>query len=484
MAAFVSAQGVVESVMTIVEPVRHIADVWGKQCVGKDDTFRMMRYVLRVEHDGRTLLHNTVTGQLSVLDQDEADALDSLPSAYSPWMEPLIAGHYLVPEDCDEHRQVIGLRRVLRLLMPQETCENAAITNYTILPTTACNARCYYCYECDVRKVTMTEQTADDTVRFIAAHCGPEKQVRIRWFGGEPTVGVHRIDQICEGLRENGIGITSTMTTNGYLFDEAMVSKARSLWNLQEVMISVDGTEEHYNEIKDYVGAQDNPYQRVLRNVGLLLDAGVRVNLRMNFDVGNYRDFADLLEEAKKRYHGNRFLRVYAFPVKGKYPDKTGEVHHGDLKTWGVDELVKLNDMACAAGLYRRRATLPSLHYTGCSASDPSCMVISPEGNLTRCVSIFDRENQIVGTVKAGITTAESCSLGRHLADPPECTGCALFPDCVLIVGCPGGTDCFMKEIRIKYVAVMKSAYEQLKTGLKEESQDVHGGTESGICAD
>ena len=101
---------------TIAEPKEHIAKLWGKQRIQKDAVYRMMRYVLRAEHDGRVLLHNAVTGHLAVLDEDEAGLLDQLPAPYSPKMEQLVTRHYLVPESCDEHRQVIALRSVLQKL--------------------------------------------------------------------------------------------------------------------------------------------------------------------------------------------------------------------------------------------------------------------------------------------------------------------------------------------------------------------------------
>lgn len=469
--------------ITLVEPKQHVDRLWGKQRVHEDKRYRLMRYVLRVDHDGKVLLHNVVTGRLVVLDQAEADALATLPSAFKPELEPLITEHYLVPEDYDEHRQVVNLKNILHRFTVAESYEGAAITHYTILPTTACNARCYYCYEHDVRKVTMTEQTAADTVRFIAEHCGPGKKVDIRWFGGEPTVAVERIDQICEGLRENGIQIVSDMTTNGYLFDEAMVQKARALWNLKSVMISVDGTEAHYNEIKDFVNVQDNPYQRVLRNVGLLLDAGVSVGLRMNFDIGNYQDFHELLREAKERYHGNKLLRVYAFPVKGEYPDKSGEIHHPGL-AWSVDRLVELNDEACENGLFRRSTELPSLYFTNCKAGDPASMVISPEGKLGRCTTIFEQQDQIVGSVSVGITTIAYCDKWRHLAVPEQCTDCVLFPGCILTDGCPGGTECFRKEDYRKTGAALKYTYEHWKNGTKGEMYHGTRETEGRICPD
>ena len=156
--------------ITIVEPKKHIADLWGQQRVKQEATFRQMRYVLRVDHEGKVLLHNVVTGQLVVLSPEEAEEIQALPSPYTPAMEELIKAHYLVPEDYDEHQQVINLRRIHRLLDDANTTND--IIGYTILPTTACNARCYYCFEHDVKWMTMSEDTANDLVNFMSAHCG------------------------------------------------------------------------------------------------------------------------------------------------------------------------------------------------------------------------------------------------------------------------------------------------------------------------
>lgn len=430
---------------TIVEPKEQIDKLWGRQRVNETEVYRLMRYVLRVDHDNRVLLHNVVTGRLVVLEQDEIEMVGKLPMRYEPVMDQLIAEHYLVPEDYDEHYQVINLRNILQKFYLAAAGKSQAITSYTILPTTACNARCYYCFEHGVQTVTMTEKVADDTVKFISDHCDADRKVSIRWFGGEPTVAVNRIDQICEGLSKNGISYVSSMTTNGYLFDEEMVSHAWTKWHLNDVMISVDGTEKNYNDIKAYVGAKDNPYKRVLRNVGLLLNQGIRVNLRMNFDLGNYQDFKDLLKEASERYQGNKLLQVYAFPLKGANPDKHGIIRHGS-ETWFDDTLVELNDMAREKGLFASERQLSALNYVTCNAGTSSFMVITPEGKLGRCTGIFYEEDQIVGNISDGFTDCDYCKKWIAFADPKECGNCKLFPSCVLVQKCPGRDRCFKKE--------------------------------------
>ena len=466
---------------TIVEPKDQINRLWGKQRINKTEVYRLMRYVLQVNHNNKVLLHNVVSGQLVVLEKDEEEVVSILPHTYEPMMDQLIAEHYLVPEDYDEHSQVVNLRSILQKLASAYDNKTRAITNYTILPTTACNARCYYCFEHGVHPVTMTEQIADNTVRFISENCGSDRKISIRWFGGEPTVAVNRIDQICKGLNKAGINYSSSMTTNGYLFDEEMVSKAQDLWHLKDLMISVDGTEKNYNEIKSFVGVKDNPYQRVLRNVGFLLDAGIKVMLRMNFDLGNYQDFKDLLEEASERYQGNKLLQVYAFPIKGSNPDKNGKINHGS-ETWFDDTLVELNDMAREKGLFARRRDLPSLNYLTCNAGTPSFMVITPEGKLGRCTGIFYKEDQIVGSISEGFTECDYCKKWIPFADPKKCVKCQLFPNCVLIERCPGRDRCFIKETYRQYEETIISIFNHWLNRYQQNERGLHhdaSGTES-----
>ena len=286
--------------ITIVKPKESIDRLWGKQRISINNTYRMMRYVLRVDYDQKVLLHNVVTGQLVVLNEDEASVLNNLPSQYNQVLKSLVIDHFLVPESFDEHQQVLNLRAILKRI--SDTQQPKSIVHYTILPTTACNARCYYCFEQGIKPVTMTQQTANDLVEFIESHCDNNRFVRISWFGGEPLVAANRINQICKGLQNKGIGYESDITTNGFLFDEDLADKAVKLWHVKKAMICFDGTEKRYNEIKAYVNPQENPYQRVMRNIGFLLEREVYVNLRMNFDLNNFYEFSDLVNEANNRF--------------------------------------------------------------------------------------------------------------------------------------------------------------------------------------
>jgi len=415
--------------------------------------FRLMRYVIRVDNEHEVRLHNVVTGQLVILDQNEAEMLGRLPLQYCPQMEQLVDDHFLVADDYDEHQQVVNIRSILRKLDAAKPKGN--FRHYIILPTTACNARCYYCFEHGVKTVTMTKDTADKVTRFIANNSQDHKKISIMWFGGEPTVAANRIDQISAGLQDREIPFQSTMVSNAYLFDEEMVTKAKTLWNLQRIQISVDGMEDHYNEIKSFVNAGDNPFERVMRNIGLLLDAEIQVDLRMNYDLNNHMDFNTLLDYAKKRFGNNRKLQVYAYPVIGEYPDKSGELLHGNDE-WREHRTVELNEKARESGLFSPKRELPYLHYTGCGADDDNSITINAQGLLVECPEHFD-ETQTVGNLSDGITNVNLIQEWKKIADHEKCSKCVFFPRCVRLVNCSAGDKCYFQDRNRQYYDTIRS---------------------------
>lgn len=423
--------------ITLVEPKQQLVKLWSKPIVKADKRYRLMKYVMRVNHRNRILLHNVITGQLVLLDQKEESLLDSLPITYSANLEELVSAHFLVTEQFDEHQQVLKMRDVLRKL---NAARHKPIVAYTILPTTGCNARCYYCFEHGIKFVTMTEETADSVIDFITANC-EGVEVHINWFGGEPTLAANRIDQICKGLHRNGIRFQSSMVTNGYLLDEEMVFKSKNLWNLYHVQISVDGTELTSNYIKDFVNVKENPYKRVFHNIGLLISNDIRVSLRMNFDVKNADEFGDLVNEVLERFQGTKLLDIYATPVLGAHKDKNGKVCHGDDK-WLEGKIVELNDLARIANIAKSIQSLPFLRFTGCSAEDDSYTQIGPDGSLARCLELFGKGYD-VGSVYDGITDANRYQSWKTIADYDKCINCIYFPYCVKMKNCPAGDRCY-----------------------------------------
>ena len=433
--------------ITVVQPKEVVAKLWGNQKVNENETYRLMRYVLRVDYDGKVMLHNVVTGQLIVLNEDEKSHIDKLPIKYETWMNNLVADHYLVKDQFDEHMFVVNMREILRKM--DDIQNKSSIVHYTILPTTACNAHCYYCYQHGLKTMTMSMETAEDVVSFIKKYSQGDR-IWIRWFGGEPTIATSTIDRICAGLNANSIDFVSRMTTNGYLMDNELIEKMKCDWHLEQIMISLDGSEGNYNATKSFGEVCDNPYKRVFRNVRLLLEHNVHVSLRMNFNKRNYLDFGQLLKDVHDSFGNDPLLEVrphYIIP-NNRSNDMPAYLEY---EQWCEEKIVELNEMSREKGLYHKKYPLPSLKYKGCLAASDRAVVILPDGSLVSCPDLLN-EGQVKGDIWKGITDKENDKSWKQFGDFDRCRDCLFFPKCSIAANCDGGGFCsFFIEYKEQY---------------------------------
>ena len=266
-----------------------------------DIDYAPTRYCLDVACDEGRLLYNTLTGELVLLESSETTDL---------LMPMLVQKHFFVSPDFDEFKYAQQLKTVVGLVNPP----TSAITSFTILTTTNCNARCYYCYERGITRKTMSQPVAIDVARYIADVCRGE-EVSIHWFGGEPLYNSKAIDTLSGELSSIGVPFSSHMTSNGFYFDDGVIERARQNWHLEYVQITIDGTESVYNRTKSYIDAQGSSYQRVLSNIEHALDAGIEVYVRLNMDSSNSNDLRDLCDELAHRFSGRKGLRAIVVPL-------------------------------------------------------------------------------------------------------------------------------------------------------------------------
>lgn len=417
----------------IKEASPDVFKAWGEGKISETE-YRLIKYNLRKDVDEGTLLCNTVTGELILLDEDEKALLEKLPTKYDAKLDELIKRRFLVPADYDEHSAVLKLRKILQLLNRKKE-----ITGYTILPTTCCNARCFYCYEANYKHISMSEQTADDVVKFIKDHHG-DKKVGIGWFGGEPTLGEARIDQICKGLQAENIEYSASMISNGYLFDEEMAKKAKELWKLTNIQITLDGTEEIYNKVKAYVGIKDSAYKRVIRNIGLILDQDIRVSVRMNLDRHNADDLKNLIEELAATFKGREKFSAYVHPLFDDCGFKPVQHEEAD-RLWLVAKQLEINNLLKSLNLYSSSERgLPRLTTHHCMADNDGSVIISPNGSLAKCEHFCD---ETAGSIRAGFVKQDVVNSWKEVVEHKECEMCPLFPACIELKHCFSSISCY-----------------------------------------
>ena len=438
-----------------------IKTVIGDQKI-KSTEYRPMNYILEVEVDDKLLLQNVITGQLVLLENDEKIFFRQPPGMPIKETEQLISSYFLVPVEFDEKEFVQGYRKILQQI---ERNKKKNITKYTIFPTTCCNAHCFYCFESEFKKTNMSEETAKKVAEFISSNCGKSK-AEINWFGGEPTVASNRIDTICESLKESGTEFFSGMVSNGYLFDKEMVLKAVKDWHLKSIQITLDGTEEIYNQTKQF-NVLGSAYLRVLDNINLLLEANITVTVLLNLDYHNYDDLFVLVEELSNRFHKYSNFRVSSHVLfnnegydKIIHTDKEEE----DLANRNYilgDHISKVGLNGSVMGDILRKGKLPQLRYQYCMVNDSSAIVIGPYGDFFKCEHIADSLTSSAGIDK-GFFSNEELDKWFEPIEKNDCYKCCLYPNCFVPVDCKDHVKCYPSDSVRKianYKEIVKNKY-------------------------
>jgi len=425
---------------TIVEGNKEVIRLLGAQQI-KCINYRLMKYVLKARCQEGTLLHNVITGQMVLLSDEEQALVSSLPAMYTYSMTKLIERFFLVPLDYSEKTTVDKLRLMMRHLFTPPGCNG-----YVIFTTTDCNARCFYCFENGCQRITMSESVGEKLIEYMIAHKGNGK-LDLRWFGGEPLIGHKRIDQICMSLKSQGVSYDSSIVSNGYLFTEQMVKKAVSLWRLKQVQITLDGTEHIYNKVKSYVGVKESPYQRVLNNINILLDNGIKVNIRLNLDKHNKENLFELVEELGIRFKDRSLLNIYVYVIEkdiGGAPITRTEEEDFDL----YKQQQRISRHLDRLGFIEKLQKLPSLKTVRCMADSNNSMVIYPNGYIYKCEHVMERD--WVGHICLDTLDAERIKKFDEHLQRDVCDECNLYPDCILLKKCPvsGTVNSFICETK------------------------------------
>ena len=136
--------------------------------------------------------------------------------------------------------------------------------------TFVCNHACSFCYNCPTGQKEMNTQEVVDALRKLAEF----NVLYLTLSGGEPLV---RKDffEIAGAARK--LGFALRIYTNGYLIDEAMARKIRTIANPVEMEISMHGgTPETHDRLTCVPGS----FRKVLNAVKFLRAEGIKVNLK------------------------------------------------------------------------------------------------------------------------------------------------------------------------------------------------------------
>ena len=380
-----------------------------------DTVYVPSQFSLTFVHNGHHYIFNTLTKQCVNAELPEQ-------CRAGEGFDDLIRNRFLVPQGKDECAFYQSVSTMLRAYSHKN-----GVKSYTILPTLCCNARCFYCYEEGCQSLTMTQETVEQTIRYIIdSHVGDK--VKLTWFGGEPLLRADIIDRICEGLREAGIDFKSTMISNGSLITPAIVEKMTGAWNLQYIQISTDGDEQEYVRRKRYI-TDDNQYRKVLSAIDMMSSRDITVAVRCNIDEGNIDSIPAFADDLASTIHNRDKVLLYLSPLF--------DVRSGDNAMQFWEKVIAARSQIAASGIhvYNIIGFSGSFRVNHCMA-DSGAVVICPDGVLSPCEHL--QQAAAFGDIWRGVTDEsarrEFCRTDRIRE---KCRKCTFLPECTGFASCP-----------------------------------------------
>ena len=438
-----------DSILKMLRPFRKVSSRW-----------RMIHYCVETQVEDGMLLYNFLTRELLLLTKEEYMDRFTLDYLKERW--------FVVPEEiCEKEYADLVLWYV-----SEKKKRLSTITGYTIFTTTDCNARCFYCFEKGRLRVPMSQEVAEKTVQYIKQHSKGEK-VNIHWFGGEPLFNMDAIDTISNGLRQEGIEFKSRMVSNGYLFDDAAVHKAKENWNLRQVQITLDGTEAVYNRSKNYIYREGSPYQVVLQNITRLLDASIGVTIRLNMDLYNAENLLSLVEELAQRFDGRTGLSVYAYHIfDAELP--MSDIHTEEEWEKRDQAMQQLEEKIADLGLTSKQGIPKVYRKNHCMADSGSAVTILPTGDIGLCDHFS--EDEYIGHINhEGFDEKKVMSWAETVPAHPECLTCFYYPNCWRLKKCANSRTCFRQRRQERYRKTqqrMLNEYHMWQESINLEQED------------
>lgn len=396
-----------------------ILNICGEQNFEPYYEYRISDFVITFEIDEGYLFHSCMTGELIFVTNIQYARLY------------LIKHWFFVRVGIDEKAFVSQIRKLMRCL---KNNQKPGYKKIEIITTTSCNANCYYCYERHFKTMSMTIETAQKVIDFILNHRYNNK-IHIKWYGGEPLMNIPIIDTISMGLVNTGIDLRSSMISNGYLFNKDIANKAKNIWNLFNVRITLDGTESVYNAIKRYNEKSINSFQKVIANIDALINNNISVTIRFNIEEYNIDDITLLIDYLCNKYHGNRLIDFMLRPlnntITNHFIESTGKKRDDVL-----DRISSLQNNIYDAGFDINCGKLSGMTLGTCLADSGRYIMIKPNGELAYCSIDFDK--QAFGNVFNKKQDIEFPNLEDYPIEKQQiCDHCQMFPLCFPSKLCP-----------------------------------------------
>lgn len=349
-----------------------------------------------------------------------------------------------------------------------------------------CNLRCQYCFAGQGGygqwRMLMSFDVARRAVDFLIAHSGPREHCELDFFGGEPLMNWHvvqqTIDYVHKQEKKHGKKIKMSLTTNGLLLDKEKVKYLTD--NHISLILSLDGRKEMHDRMRPGVHGEGT-YDEIVKNLQYCVAnrKGEEYYVRGTFTRYNMDFTTDVIDMIDKG-----FLAVSMEPVVGE------DTADYSIKEEDLPRVKAEYDRLAKLFIAREEEGRPFFFFhfnmdlwkgpclpkrlRGCGAGHEYLAVV-PNGDIYPCHQFVGREGYVIGNVYEGLKNFKMMRDFRmnHVFSKPECVDCWAKFFCS--GGCHANNEAFAGDIHKPFhitceiqkkrveCAMMIQAYNEMK---------------------
>ena len=405
---------------------------------------RVLPMIHKFKQNGMNIVMDVNSGIVHVVDEMTYDVLD----VYNgPESRGDVLAHFSGRYDASELSEIMddldGLVKKEMLFAPMDPDYKVAIEDKPIIKALClniahdCNLRCKYCFAGQGGygqwRMLMSFDVARRAVDFLIAHSGPRQHCEMDFFGGEPLMNWHVVQQTVAYVRQqekkhNKI-FKLSLTSNGYYLDEEKVKYLTD--NHIALILSLDGRKEMHDRMRPGTHGEGS-YDKILKNLQYCVAHrdGEEYYVRGTYTRYNLDFTKDVLDMVDKG-----FPALSMEPVVGDASEDYA-IQEEDLPRVKAEY-----DTLAKAFIQREEAKNPFFYFhfnmslwrgpclpkrlRGCGAGHEYLAVV-PNGDIYPCHQFVGRDEYVVGNVYEGLKNMKMMREFRenHVLTKPECVKC------------------------------------------------------------
>ena len=292
-----------------------------------------------------------------------------------------------------------------------------------------CNLACPYCYEEPFRhKQYMSDEIAEQAVRFLSARLADGLDLEVDFYGGEPLLSVPLLKRIAGQLGETtaryGRRFSFFLFTNGTLLSRKLVEELVPL-GLTGALITIDGPREIHDHQRPFVSGKGS-FDRIVANARDVCDL-ISIDLGGNFSCETYHKLPEMLDYLLSvGITPERISNVQFSPIT----EKSGISRDGFASCVASDDDCMKEAIPFLRREIRQRGFKQQKPKIGaCVVEFSNVLVINHDGTLYKCPAFMGWPELSVGSLADGIIDYRDSHKLLYWQND-ECLDCAYLPLC------------------------------------------------------